>query len=296
MKLSDHLEKLKYFYEVARLGSLKKVSETSHISQPSLSKSIKLLEDEIGSPLFIRLPRGMQLTKEGKILQKYCQKLFVIIDDMEQELTYPDNPLAGSIKIGTYESIGIYFWPLFLQSFLNKYKDLDLELSTGRSSDIQNDLESGHIDLALIVNPETSLNTTMHVFAKDSFKLFQSTKANKVFKNLESAPLIVMPSALSKTESLEGILAKNGLSNRKTYTTSSLESVKELTINGIGIGLLPSLVAKSSIESGLIEEINLKAFPKKGINHHTIGILHHNYRKDSKLIKEMIKSIKEFKL
>ena len=109
MNLADHLEKLKYFYEVGRLGSLKRASESVFISQPSLTKSIKILEDVIGSPLFIRLPRGMKLTKEGEILHSHCQKLFASITNIEQELTYPDDPLAGSLRIGTYDSIAIYF-------------------------------------------------------------------------------------------------------------------------------------------------------------------------------------------
>ena len=158
MNLTDHLEKLKYFHEVARLGTLKQASETVFISQPSLTKSIKILEEVIESPLFIRMPRGMKLTHEGELLYSYTQKLFASIADMEQKLSHPEDPMAGSLRIGTYDSIGTYFWPKFLKSFLNRYKKLEIELTTGRSSEMQTQLEAGKLDLILIVDPKASEN------------------------------------------------------------------------------------------------------------------------------------------
>lgn len=294
MNLADHLEKLKYFYEVARLGSLKKASESVYISQPSLTKSIKILEDVVGSPLFIRLPRGMKLTKEGEILHSHCQKLFASIADMEQELTYPDDPLAGSLRIGTYDSIGIYFWPKFLQKFLVQHEKLDIDLSTGLSSEMQEKLDSGALDLVLIVDPKATQNIEVEILKKDSFKLYQTTKSKKVFKATDDAPIIAMPTASAGIQSIKDLLHKSGLGDRKIYSTSSLESAKELTTNGVGIGLLPQMVAQSSVESKRIAEVKLKSFPKGGVGQHTIGIAYHTYRKDSDLIKELIKAIKKY--
>lgn len=294
MNLTDHLEKLKYFHEVAKLGSLKKASETVYISQPSLTKSIKVLEDVIGSPLFTRLPRGMKLTKEGEILHSHCQKLFSSVQDMEQELAHPDDPLAGSLRIGTYDSISIYFWPKFLQKFLVKHKKLDIELSTGRSKEMQTKLESGELDLILIVDPKASQGIEVEILKKDRFRFYQSAKNKKVYKSIKNAPIIAMPTASAGIQSIKDLLHKSSFENRKVYSTSSLESAKELTINGIGIGLLPEMVAKSSIENKKIVEIKLDDFPKNGVGPHTIGIAYHTYRKDSELIKELVKAIKSY--
>ena len=76
MNLKDHLEKLEYFYEVAKQGSFKKASQNVYISQPSLTKSIKVLEEAIGEDLFVRFPRGVKLTKRGDILFEFCHDLF----------------------------------------------------------------------------------------------------------------------------------------------------------------------------------------------------------------------------
>jgi DNA-binding transcriptional LysR family regulator len=294
MNLVDHLEKLKYFYEVAKEGSLKKASETVFISQPSLTKSIKILEDVVGNPLFIRMPRGMKLTKEGEVLYSYCHQLFASISDMEQRIVNPDDPLAGSLRIGTYESISIYFWPKFLQSFLTKHKKLNIELTTGRSHEMQQKLYAGELDLILIVDPKDSQNIKVEPLHTDSFKLYQSTKKTKVYDEFDEAPIIAMPTAAAGTQSIRDLLHKTGLEDRKIYSTSSLESAKELTLHGIGLGLLPEMVVKSAIQAKKITEVKLKGFPKQGIGQHSIGIAYHAYRKDSAIIKELIKAIKKY--
>ena len=105
-----------------------------------------------------------------------------------------------------------------------------------------------------------------------------------------------MPTASAGIQSIKDLLHKTGLGNQKIYSTSSLESAKELLINGIGIGLLPQMVAKSSVESKKIVEVKLKGFPENGIGKHTIGIAYHVYRKNSGLIKELIKAIKKYEI
>lgn len=77
MHLRDHLEKLHYFFEVAKAGSIKAASETLHITQPSITKSIKILEEVVGRPLFIRQPRGMSLTEEGELFTEILSRAFL---------------------------------------------------------------------------------------------------------------------------------------------------------------------------------------------------------------------------
>jgi len=296
MNLTDHLEKLKYFYEVAKVGSLKKASKTVFISQPSLTKSIKILESVVQKPLFIRLPRGMKLTKEGEILYKYCQKLFSTIIDIESKLTNPEDPFAGSLRIGTYDSIGIYFWPEFLRNFLCKYNKLDIHLTTGRSSEMQAKLDAFELDFILTIDPIQTSNINVKVIKKDTFKLYESSKKNKVYSHIDSAPIILMPTAFTGVNTMKEFLLKNKVKNRKLYTTSSLESVKELTINGLGIGLLPEMVAKRSITQKKIKELkSTSILPLNGIGEHSIGIAYHSFKKESLIIKTLITEISKFK-
>ncbi len=297
MNLIDHLEKLKYFHEVARLGSMKKASEVILISQPSLTKSIKILEETIGSPLFIRLPRGVKLTKEGNTLFNFSQKLFVSITNIEQNLTRPNDPFSGSLNIGTYDSIAIYFWPNFLKKVITKHIHLDIHLTTGRSIEIQEKLEAGKLDLALIVDPKESKNIAVEMIKTDYFNFYESTLKKKVYKKIEDAPIIFMPSATIGRDTLADLVLKMKTENRKQFSTSSLESVKELTLNGLGIGLLPEMIVKKLVKQKKIKKVSTQLIKNNaGVGSHQIGIAYNRHKKESVLIKNIIHEIKKEKL
>ena len=292
MKLQEHLEKLRYFYEVANCKSMKKASEKVFITQPSLSKSIKLLEEVIGHELFIRLPRGVRLTNEGEELYRYCQNLFNSLSDLEKRLDFGDDPMAGSLKIGTYDSIGIYFWPHFLADFLPKYPNLSIELVTGRSSEMKELLEKGVIDIALIVNPKGNSQFVIKKMAKDRFKFYERAKGKKIYSHVDKAPLITMIDSFAPAMSNEDFLLEIGLEERKVYRTSSLESAKALCLKGLGIGFLPEFVAHELVDTKKIREVNLKV-GNKGLYEHDIGMLIHKSKQKGILINQVMQEIEK---
>ena len=293
MYLHEHLEKLRYFYEVARLGSMKKASEAVFITQPSLSKSIKVLEEVTENELFSRLPRGVKLTQEGEILFQYCHELFAGLRDLEKRLDNSSDPMAGSLRVGTYDSIGIYFWPKFLREFLPQYPNLTLEISTGRSRAMQEKLELGELDLILVINPSESQNIKVDVARTDVFHFYGSTRKKTVYQNIEEAPLILMPDSFGTGAALKDKLNSLGLGDRQVYTTSSLESAKELTSNGIGIGFLPSLVAEDLVSKGSLTKLSLAQAPKRGLFEHTIGLAFQKSRAKNILVQTVLEAVKE---
>lgn len=296
--LKNHLEKLQYFFEVAKLGSIKDASKTLHITQPSITKSIQHLEDVIGKTLFHRLPRGMRLNQEGELLLRYCYELFSGLNDLEIRLKSPEDPMAGSLKVGTYDSIAIYFWPKFFRSFITKFPKLELELTTGRSHMIQALVEKGEIDLGLIIEPVASLGTLSINLAVDYFQLYETTTIKPLYESAEEAPLIYMPDALAGNDHkrLEEVVGlKSGHSKRRIYKTSSLETAKELALNGLGLALLPKMVAKDALSSGDLKLIKSKGLGHAGIGKHRIGIVYSKHRENSLVLRKLISELKSVK-
>lgn len=291
MQLTDHLEKLKYFYQIAKLGSMRKASQTLFITQPSLTKSIKNLEEALGFTLFNRLPTGIKLTDQGKTLYEYCHSLFASVKDIEQKLLNPQNPMAGSIRVGTYDSIGIYFWPKFLKNFLPKHPQLKLEISTGRSTDIQKKLIQAEIDLALIIDPLPHPQINIVLLQEDYFKFYQSSKKRRVYSQQDQAPIILMDTAHAGGNSLRNKLSMYPQIKQNFYTTSSLETVKEFTLNGLGIGLLPKMVARDSLINHKLEEVKFKGTPRKGIGKHQISLTYSVSRQNSPIIQKIIQEV-----
>ena len=152
--LVDHLEKLHYFFEVGKSGSMKSAAKNLFITQPSLSKSMKILEQDIGKNLFNRTPKGVDLTKEGWVLFNYCKKLFSELAETEKELLGQTDPFDSHIRIGTYESLAVYFWPGFLAQMKKIFPNLSFEIKTDRSEGILKELSLGNIDIALVIDPK----------------------------------------------------------------------------------------------------------------------------------------------
>ncbi len=288
MNLRDHLEKIPYFYEVAKLGTLSEASQKLGITQPSLSKSIKILEESIDRKLFTRMPRGMVLTQEGEVLLKYCHQLFSSLTDLEFNLQDAEDSMSGFLRVGTYDSIAIYYWPYLLRKFLLKYPKLRLELITDRSYEIQKMVEKNELDLGLIIDPKKSSHLDLLELGFDHFRFYESLYKEPIYKDRERAPIIYMPNSLVSEKEIEEILPVSKGKERIFYKTSSLESAKELALNGVGVALLPKKVAEGELKKKKFMEVFLKEVSKKEIGRHRIGIVYSKHRKNSKALIQLL--------
>ena len=95
---------LRYFLAIAREENMTRASERLHISQPSLSKEIKKLEEELGHELFIRTNKNMILNDEGMLLRKRAEDILAMVDKTAEEFSQLDNIIGGEIRIGCAES------------------------------------------------------------------------------------------------------------------------------------------------------------------------------------------------
>ena len=95
---------LRYFLAIAREENMTRASERLHISQPSLSKEIKKLEEELGHELFIRTNKNMILNDEGMLLRKRAEDILAMVDKTAEEFSQLDNIVGGEIRIGCAES------------------------------------------------------------------------------------------------------------------------------------------------------------------------------------------------
>lgn len=289
MSLYDHLEKLQYFMGVAKAGSFKRASEQLHLTQPTLSKSIKILEESLETELFVRHARGIELTNEGEFLFQRCLILFNQLDEISKELHTPLDPLEQKIRVGTFDSIAIYFWASFLKRFLSKRKNLQIEMMTNRSSDIQRELESGNLDLAIIVDPRSNSQFENLEIFKDQFRFYESTSKKKCYEHVKDAPLIMMNETLTDKE-LEASL----MGHKPTlYKVSSLESAKEFCIQGLGVAMLPEQVAKKSIEEKKIKLVNQEFKPfQQSLRPHSISLVYPKRLSQSSTLQKMIEDLK----
>lgn len=293
MKLNDHLEKIPYFLAIARLGSFQAATLELHLTQPSLSKSIKILEDCLETKLFHRHSKGVTLTPEGEVLYREGLKLIQQADGITRELANPKDPFADTIRIGTYDSMLIYFWSSFLKKFSKRHPNLRFEIKTMRSRDIQKAIEEDDLDFAFIISPRPAKNLELIHLEQDQFYFFESTLKNKAYSTLASAPLILMEQSFSTIredfEAIKSLLSRDKSNARKIYSVSSLESVKELCLNGLGVGVLPCFVAAQELKAKRLKIVPLSQTKiDQGFGQHDLSIIYKKQWSSSPTIQDLV--------
>ncbi|MCH5194830.1 MAG: LysR family transcriptional regulator [Oscillospiraceae bacterium] len=144
---------LRYFLEIAREENMTRAAEHLHISQPSLSKEIKKLEEELGHTLFKRGNKSMHLTDEGMLLRKRAEDIIDMVDKTADEFSTLDSITGGEIRIGCAESIQIKYLAQAIKSFKEQYPDFIFHIFSGDTEPVAERLDRGLLDLAVIVEP-----------------------------------------------------------------------------------------------------------------------------------------------
>lgn len=146
------LRVLKYFLTVAREENISNAAEYLHLTQPTLSRQLKELEDELGHQLLIRGNRKITLTEEGMLLRKRAEEIIELAEKAKNEIINSSNLISGNIIIGSAEIDDIR--PIFkiIKSMQTKYKNVQVSINSGDRSDIIDRLDKGLYDFAIIMH------------------------------------------------------------------------------------------------------------------------------------------------
>ncbi len=145
------LRLLKYFLAVAREGSVTGAAERLHITQPTLSRQIRELEEELGQTLLVRGSRSVSLTGEGLLLQRRAEEILDLVDKTEREVSQADKNLSGDIYLGAGETVGVQLLTGAAERL--HAPGVCFHLYSGDSMEICDRLEKGLIDFGLVFAP-----------------------------------------------------------------------------------------------------------------------------------------------
>ena len=145
------LRVLRYFLAVAREQSITAAAETLHITQPTLSKQLRELEEELGKKLFTRGNRKITLTEEGMFLRKRAQEIVELADKTEANFAAGVGSVSGDIFIGSGETGAVRYLGRTLYKMRSIYPGVRFHLFSGNGEDVSDRLDKGLIDFALFV-------------------------------------------------------------------------------------------------------------------------------------------------
>lgn len=144
---------LRYFLTVVREQSITKASEVLHITQPTLSRQLAQMEEEVGVKLFDRGTRKITLTNEGLLLRRRAEEILQLVDKTERELVIQEEQVEGKITIGCGEIASVQLLPDLFQSFHEKYPRVTFDIYTATADHVKDQMDRGLVDIGLLLEP-----------------------------------------------------------------------------------------------------------------------------------------------
>ena len=147
------LRVLRYFLTIAREESISGAAAVLHISQPTLSRQIRELEEMLGTKLLIRGNRNVTLTESGMLLRKRAEEIVSLVDRTESELITPDEILSGDICIGCGETDAMRMVARTAKKIQHENPDIRFHLFSGNAEDVKERLDKGLLDFGVLIEP-----------------------------------------------------------------------------------------------------------------------------------------------
>lgn len=243
------VRQLTYFVEVAKHRSFTKASHALYVSQPSISRMIKSLEDELGVILLDRSERDVLLTDVGELI--YNQSL-IILESMNQLTQLVDevmNAKRGKIQMGLMPTIGAILFPTLIAGFKRSYPNIDIQMVEYSAKQVEAQLELGNIDFGVTVLPvNTQLYNSISLLSEDLVVIANidhwvaDRETVRLFE-LKNEPFILF----TKEFVLHDVVLKACLDSefepKAAYITSLWDLLCEMVASQLGISLIPRSMA-----------------------------------------------------
>jgi len=253
------LWQLRYFTLVAELQSIARASAHLQIAAPAISRTIKSLEDELGTRLFDRDGRGMHLTLSGMTLLGRATQLLRDAEVARQEVSAIGSHLTGEVTIGATPSIIAIAGLHLIKQCLERYPHVRARLTEGYSAYLQNWVVTSAISVAFVNGPirETPNIASRRVaverlFAIGDKKHFREHTGGISLHALLSGPLLLPSSANSIRGLIDDAASNVGCHVKTLLEVDSVGLLKQLAGDGIAAAVLPYGAVKQEVDSGLL--------------------------------------------
>ena len=268
------LDLYRVFYEVGREKSFSKAAKSLYMTQPAVSQSIMQLEQEIDTKLFIRTPRGAELTKEGAILYEYIFSAMNLINTGEEKIYEARNLIMGELKIGVGDTISRYFLLSYLEKFNKLYPNIKLKIINSTTLQLCNILKSGKLDIAICNFPiddnDLVMKETMEI--EDIFvcgdKYKENFKEKIDFNDLMNYPLILLERESNSRRYVEKYILEKGVRIIPEIELGSHDLLLEFAKINLGIACVIREFSQDYLKRGLLYEVETKEkIPKRSIGY-----------------------------
>ena len=264
------LHQLRILKAVAAEKSFTKAAQFLYLSQPSLSKQIKILEKNLDLLLINRENNRISLTENGKIFLQYSERILALCEESCRALIDLKNGERGSLMVGASQTIGTYLLPRVLALFAQHYPQIDLKIQVNSTRIIAKNITNREIDLAIVggkIPNELAKNLIIENFVEDEFSLIIPKSHPFAIKNIITKDdlyhlnFITLNSNSTIRKFIDNILAQNQIEIKQLkilMQLNSIEGIKTAVSLGLGAAFISSAAIEKEIELKTIKILKIK--------------------------------------
>lgn len=252
------LRSIRYFVQIADLGSITRAAQHLGIAQPALSRHLRSLEEELGTELLVRLPRGVRLTGAGRQFVDHCRRIMRELGRAQDELRSTTDMPQGRVVLGLSPTIAPLVLPGIVERVKRQCPQISLKVVEGFSIQLYDALLAGRVDLGLLTSPAPSRALKLTPLISEPIVVLavpeaRGTRRFYTLPELAKTPVIT-------TEAIRSIvddqIRRYGARLNIEAEIDAVEAIRRLLLRGIGPAVMPVSTFNEDIQAG-----SIAAFP-----------------------------------
>ncbi|TXK85931.1 LysR family transcriptional regulator [Paenibacillus sp. N3.4] len=243
------IRQLQYFVEVARHKNFTKASQVLFVSQPSISKMIKSLEDELGVTLLDRSEREVDLTDTGGLVYEQALKILQLMEDLSSSVNELVHVQRGKVKMGILPTVSALLFPQIITGFKKKYPRIEIQMVEFSAKHVEMQLEQGNVDFGVTVLPvSTQHYGTVSLLSEELVAIVGSEhwlvgRESVSLFELTNEPFILFTKEFVLHDVVWQACLQSGFEPKVAHMTSLWDFCCEMVASQLGISLIPRSMA-----------------------------------------------------
>jgi LysR family hydrogen peroxide-inducible transcriptional activator len=250
-----NLKDLKYLVALADTGHFGRAAERTFVSQPTLSAQLKKLEEYLGVKLVERQPKNVQLTDVGKQVVARARRMLNEGEEIVALARNNTNPLSGKLKVALIPTIGPYLLPRVMQKIRKALPELGLMLYEHQTENLLKRLRDGEFDVGIIALPVGEEGLESRELYKEAFTVAVPThhplaeKSSIKVADLKGQTLLLLEDGHCLRDQALEVCSRVDVHELEDFRATSLETLRQMVVAGLGITLMPELAIDSPFGS-----------------------------------------------
>src|SRR5215475_10265728 len=260
------LRQMRVFAAVARHLSFTRAARELHLTQPAVSQQVKLLEEEVGLPLFEQIGRKVHLAPAGAELLRYTDQAMELLRQASESLAAMRGLKRGLLKLGAV-STAKYFAPSLLSAFTPAYPEVTIKFDVGNREEVIKQMADNEVDLVIMGRPPRELQTIAEPFAKHPLVIIASpdhplaTRKRIPLKQLGTEQFLIREEGSGTRASMEHVFRERHVPFRVSMEVSSNETIKQAVMAGMGISFISAHTVGLELAAGKLVCLDIAGLP-----------------------------------